>query len=60
MCVPQNWGVVWINLGMLDCLELDEASYKTLHIRLYELYFIIMFGTKLHGSKNMHLSHDAL
>ena len=60
LCVRLKSGVDFrLNLGMLYCLEMDEASYRICHNE-YELYFIIMFGTKLHGSINMRLLHDAL
>ena len=48
-----------LNLGMLYCWELDEYPYRISHNES-GFYFIIMFGTKLHGSINMHLLHDAL
>ena len=48
-----------LNLGMLYSLGLDEYPYRIFHNK-YELYFILMFGSKLQGSINMHLLHVAL
>ena len=48
-----------LNLGMLYCSELDEYPYRISH-KDYEFYSIIMFGARLYGSINMHLSQDAL
>ena len=41
------------------CSELDEYPYRISH-NASEFYSIIIFGTKLDGLINMHLSHDAL
>ena len=53
MCAPQNWDRVGLNLGMQYCSELDEYPYRILH-KEFEFYFIIMFGTRLHSSINIH------
>ena len=59
MCVSKIGIEFGLNLGMLYCLELIEASYIIFHNE-YEFSLIIMFGSKLYGLINMHLLHDAL
>ena len=44
---------IGLNLGMLCCSELDEYPYRILH-KECEFYFIIIFGTRLHSSINIH------
>ena len=59
MCVPKIGVEFGFNLGMLYCLELDEASYIIFHNE-YEFSFLIMFGSKLYGLIYIYLLHDAL
>jgi len=58
MYAAQNRVGFGLKLGMLYCSEFEEYPYR-IFLHEYEFYIIIIFGTRLHCSINMHLSHKA-